>query len=174
MNEKMVIAHSAKGTTWENHKYIKVLNGRYIYSNDKSSMDSKINTSNIKRQIRTNAKVESDENENKETSEDLESYNYVTNELKKRSSSSNNTEKEIASTKVLNILNSSIKKIENVSLTNNGRKLTSLKTNWTSSRIEDLIKNNNKKILTRTLSHSAKGTTWSDHKYTSKTYKNGK
>lgn len=31
MMEDMVIAHSAKGSTWVNHKYIKILNGRYIY-----------------------------------------------------------------------------------------------------------------------------------------------
>lgn len=29
--EQMVVAHSAKGTTWSNHKYIKIVNGRYVY-----------------------------------------------------------------------------------------------------------------------------------------------
>lgn len=28
---RFIISHSAKGSTWEKHKYIKVLNGRYFY-----------------------------------------------------------------------------------------------------------------------------------------------
>lgn len=31
----MVIVHSAKGSTWKNHKYIKKINGVYYYAKDK-------------------------------------------------------------------------------------------------------------------------------------------
>lgn len=31
----MVIVHSAKGSTWKNHKYIKKIQGRYYYAKDK-------------------------------------------------------------------------------------------------------------------------------------------
>lgn len=37
----MEFYHSAKGTTWKNHKYIAIKNGRYIYSKKSSSTVSK-------------------------------------------------------------------------------------------------------------------------------------
>lgn len=35
-NTNMVIVHSAKGSTWKNHKYIKKINGVYYYAKDKA------------------------------------------------------------------------------------------------------------------------------------------
>lgn len=41
----MWLIHSAKGTTWANHKYIKIVNGRYIYPAKSKALElkSKIN-----------------------------------------------------------------------------------------------------------------------------------
>lgn len=39
MNE---LEHSAKGTTWGKHKYIRIENGRYIYADSKGSRDASV------------------------------------------------------------------------------------------------------------------------------------
>lgn len=49
------LIHSAKGTTWKKHKYIRIENGRYIYPNDKREKE---NTS--KKQSRLIGKTGSD------------------------------------------------------------------------------------------------------------------
>lgn len=38
------LAHSAKGSTWNNHKYIKKENGRYYYADEKGNKGGKVNT----------------------------------------------------------------------------------------------------------------------------------
>lgn len=41
MSRNWVIQHSAKGTTWKNHKYIKIINGRYIYPAKSKALEFK-------------------------------------------------------------------------------------------------------------------------------------
>lgn len=38
------LAHSAKGSTWEKHKYIKKENGRYYYADDKGNKTSEVSS----------------------------------------------------------------------------------------------------------------------------------
>lgn len=40
------LRHSAKGTTWGNHKYISIVNGRYIYPEQKTNTRSSQSSSN--------------------------------------------------------------------------------------------------------------------------------
>lgn len=53
LKKNLELIHSAKGSTWGNHKYIRIENGRYIYQGDQSKVTpnnsdlSKIDTSNI-------------------------------------------------------------------------------------------------------------------------------
>lgn len=37
------LAHSAKGSTWSKHKYIKKVNGRYYYADEKENKGGKVN-----------------------------------------------------------------------------------------------------------------------------------
>lgn len=49
----LYLIHAAKGSTWSNHKYIRIENGRYIYQGDENDVKpsnsdlSKIDTSNV-------------------------------------------------------------------------------------------------------------------------------
>ena len=45
-NLEAVLQHSAKGSTWSKHKYIKKVNGRYYYPTYKSHVDNKHSDSN--------------------------------------------------------------------------------------------------------------------------------
>lgn len=38
------LAHSAKGSTWKDHKYIKKEGGRYYYADEKGNKGSRVNT----------------------------------------------------------------------------------------------------------------------------------
>lgn len=42
----MWIMHSAKGTTWKKHKYIRIENGRYVYDTEKGNRSGTIRTGN--------------------------------------------------------------------------------------------------------------------------------
>lgn len=52
------LIHSAKGTTWKNHKYIKKENGKYIYASRASSTAKKIVKSNEDRRHAPNVTSE--------------------------------------------------------------------------------------------------------------------
>lgn len=67
-----IIMHSAKGTTWSDHKYIAIKNGRYIYPEDvRTKPDEKIRNRND-RLLLNKAKIA----ENR-TKDNISAYNFV-------------------------------------------------------------------------------------------------
>jgi hypothetical protein len=55
------ICHSAKGTTWKNHKYIKKINGVYYYAKDTASKVKKSLGIDTRKELVDTAKKTSDE-----------------------------------------------------------------------------------------------------------------
>jgi hypothetical protein len=55
------IAHSAKGTTWKNHKYIKKINGVYYYAKDAASKAKESLGIDTRKELVETAKKTSDE-----------------------------------------------------------------------------------------------------------------
>lgn len=54
------LMHSPKGTTWKNHKYIKIVDGRYIYDKDAHEQDIKDAGKEIYNQIKENRNKSTD------------------------------------------------------------------------------------------------------------------
>lgn len=76
-----VLKHSAKGSTWENHKYIKRLNGTYYYPNDYEGgrhIESLENNSSSESQ---NSKL--DENDLKNLADEVIRGNFGNGQIRK-------------------------------------------------------------------------------------------
>lgn len=160
--EQLYLEHSAKGTTWGKHKYIAIKNGRYIYPEDlKKKSTTSANSNSIaipeghvskkyaaEDYLRVGKNVAS--TTKKGAKRVADAWNSIDPEKKKIA-------KNVASAIISPDITGFAKETNDLVKSEKKRKKKKKKYAW-----------DRKPPIESALSHSAKGTTWEDHKYIKK------